>query len=193
MALKESDMRAKVVKMLRSLHACSVENAVGVPGMPDVAFTGGWLELKSVDLPARPDTKVAVEHFTPQQKIWLRKHAAAGGVALMLIKAGPWWLLFDGEMAVQQVGKVPLHRLVDDCIYGWHGTPDKEELVQCLKRICHLVSDCTSSAGDASSTADKLPLNTESLLRSIGRGSSTSPTTRRRSSSRKGLRSASAT
>ena len=69
----ESTMRARVVKALRSLHAVSVENGVGV-GTPDVNCTTCWIELKAVtkaNIPKREDTPVRLPHFTQQQKIWL--------------------------------------------------------------------------------------------------------------------------
>lgn len=172
MALKESTMRGTVVKLLSSMHAVSIENGVGV-GTPDVEYVDGWLELKSVDLPKNPDTPVRVPHFTPQQKVFLRKRTACGGIALLFLKAGPWWLLFDGVTAAEIVGKVSLGALVDRCIVGWQTTPPKQELVSCLKRICRAVKSCTWSDGDESKPSDMPPLNTEFLRSYTGAGKKT--------------------
>lgn len=46
------------------------------------------------------------------------------------------------------VGKVPLHKLVDRCIDGWNGTPDKEEFLACLQKIWDPESDSSSSDGE---------------------------------------------
>lgn len=81
-------MRKIVVKMLQPLHGVSIESGVGI-GVPDVNCVYGWIELKSVDLPVKPDTPVRVKHFTREQKIWLQLREAAGGLALLLLKAGP--------------------------------------------------------------------------------------------------------
>lgn len=135
MASAEKSMRKTLVRILKPLHAFSIENGVGL-GTPDVGFAGGWIECKSLDAPAKPDTPIRAEHFTPQQKIWLTKHWAAGGVALMMAKVGPWWILLDAPTAVELVGKVPLGKLIDECINAWQSTPDRETLVDQLREIC---------------------------------------------------------
>lgn len=137
MALDEGTMRSQVTGLLRKFHAVAVEDACA-KGIPDVNCTLGWLELKSVDLPKKPDTPVRVPHFTQDQKIFLRLRENAGGLAVLLLKASSWWLVFDAETAYEIVGKVPLSILVERCIGGWGRKPRKEELALCL--IQHLDS-----------------------------------------------------
>lgn len=131
MALDEGTMRSQVTGLLRKYHAIAVEDAC-VKGIPDVNCTLGWLELKSIDLPKKPDTPVRVPHFTQDQKVFLRLREHAGGLAVLLLKAGSWWLVFDAETAYEIVGKVPLSTLVDRCIGGWGRKPKKDELAGCL-------------------------------------------------------------
>lgn len=113
----------------------SIENGVGV-GTPDVNCALGWLELKSVNQPASPDTKVHVGHFTKEQRIWLLRRWRAGGCACLLLKVGSWWLLFDPPTAFESVGKLTLNELIARCFDGWQGTPDKETFVGAMIDLC---------------------------------------------------------
>ena len=100
-------MRRNVVKWLKDLDAYPVENPA-YPGTPDVNFLNGWLELKHLpNWPVRANTPVQLGHFTPRQRIWLRKRWRAGGGAWLLLQVGSDWLLFDGDIAAQFVGKGP--------------------------------------------------------------------------------------
>lgn len=132
MASSERDMRKVVVRLLKPLHAVSVENGVGI-GTPDVNCSLGWIELKSVDQPARPGSPVRAPHWTQEQKLWLRAREAAGGLAALLLKVGDWWILLDAETAYEIVGKVPLGRLLDECRFAWRGQPDKNQLIEALR------------------------------------------------------------
>lgn len=135
MASSESTMRQTVNKLLKKFHAVSVENGVGI-GTPDVNCSIGWLELKSVDKPKKPDTVVDCRHFTNEQKIWLLKRWRAGGMACLLLKVGDWWLLFDPQTAYEVVGKVSFDQLVDNCFDGWHRNPTEEDLAGALLELC---------------------------------------------------------
>ncbi len=108
-------MRRNVVMMLKDWDAYPVENPA-FPGTPDVNFLHGWIELKW--LPAWPVNEgvVRIEHFTNQQRIWLRQRwkKAGGGGAWLLLQVKREWLLFAGNTAATFVGNVPrteLHQL----------------------------------------------------------------------------------
>lgn len=133
MALKESDMRAQVVRLLAGANAVAVENGVGV-GTPDVNYVEGWLELKSVDLPKNPDSPIRVPHFSAEQRLWLRRRTEAGGRAHVLLKAGNWWILLSAMTAAESLGTVPLGWLIDHCVDGWAGRPSGDALLEALRR-----------------------------------------------------------
>ncbi len=99
-------MRRNVVKMLRAWDAYPIENPA-FPGTPDVNCTHGWLELKW--LPAWPmhgNTVVQIDHFTNQQRIWLRQRWKNDGSAWLLLQVKREWLLFAGDVAADHVGNV---------------------------------------------------------------------------------------
>ena len=106
-------MRQHLVRVLKTagLDPVSVENPAH-PGTPDLNYADGWLELKWVKrVPAREDTVLALEHFTPQQRVWLLRRWRAGGNVHMLLCCAGEWMLFDGDVAVEVVGKSTLPEL----------------------------------------------------------------------------------
>ena len=106
-------MRQHLVRVLKTagLDPVSVENPAH-PGTPDLNYADGWLELKWVKrVPAREDTVLALEHFTPQQRVWLLRRWRAGGNVHMLLCCAGEWMLFDGDVAVGVVGKSTLPEL----------------------------------------------------------------------------------
>jgi len=125
---RETDMRQFVCRALKRLDANPVENAL-VPGYPDVEFIGGTVELKSIPKwPVRPETPVRVDHFTPKQKGWLRKRTARGGKTWLLLRVGKVWLLFEGEIAADIVGRVPQADLRCAAQAVWESKPSEVEL-----------------------------------------------------------------
>ena len=98
-------MRRNVTKWLKHWDPYPVENPAW-PGTPDVNYLHGWIELKQLpEWPVRTNTPVQVEHFTPQQRIWLKKRCKAGGDAWLLLQVKKEWLLFDGTTAAYVLGK----------------------------------------------------------------------------------------
>lgn len=87
-----------------------VENMVG-PGTPDVYYTlisgdMGWLELKhEKEWPKRATTALKVDHFTPQQRGWLRRHGGFGAKVFVLIQVDKQYFLLDWEEAQNIGGK----------------------------------------------------------------------------------------
>ncbi|MDB5177551.1 MAG: hypothetical protein JWN75_1219 [Candidatus Saccharibacteria bacterium] len=85
-------------------------------GIPDVNYTYGWIELKTIPAwPKRAATVVAIDHFTPEQRVWGIKRWRAGGLSWHLLRVGNGpdadWLLFDGETAGRYVGHVDKEKL----------------------------------------------------------------------------------
>lgn len=126
-------MRGRVVRALRSLDAVAVENPA-YPGTPDVNYIGGWLELKWLRRwPENADTDpVLIRHFTQQQRVWLSRRCRRGGRAWLLLQVGQEYLLFDGEMAAEVVGRAPRGALLRSACKYWPRGLRSSELVECL-------------------------------------------------------------
>lgn len=83
-----------------------IETATAL-GVPDVAYAlrrpkpgsiaaVGWIELKKLDAyPVKPSTAIVLDKLTKDQVDFARDWEAAGGRAFMLLRAPPWYLLFD--------------------------------------------------------------------------------------------------
>lgn len=126
-------MRGRVVQALRSLDALAVENKAR-PGTPDVNYIGGWVELKWLRRWPKNAaiSPVKIDHFTPQQKVWLKKRWRRHGRCFLLLQAaGTQWLLFDGETAAQIVGKATREELTRRALSVTHEF-DPKELIKWL-------------------------------------------------------------
>lgn len=96
------------------LDPVRVENPIH-PGTPDVNLCSGqWIELKCVPgWPARENSLLRISHFTPQQRVWLYKrwkYAPSSTYLLLEVRAERQWLLFDGDVAAQIVGRSTAER-----------------------------------------------------------------------------------
>lgn len=128
--MKESAMRQRVVRALRPLDAFSVENCVRA-GTPDVNFTDGWIELKQVaKRPVRSTTTVRLPHFTPQQRVFLRKRWHVGGKAFVLLLLEGEWFLFDGCWAARCLGDVTYATLKTSALRYWLTGLNETELLE---------------------------------------------------------------
>lgn len=130
-------MRKIVVELLRPFHAISVENGMTHPGTPDVNCALGWAELKATEhWPVGVETVVRLDHdFTPQQRIWHLRRRKAGGVSLVIITVGGDWLVFDGAVAAEHLGKVTKAKLYEVATAAWNRTPTTEDLERCFRRL----------------------------------------------------------
>lgn len=131
--MSEAGMWEAIRPRLKKLDPVRIENVVG-SGTPDVNYNDGWIELKYLDAwPARENTPVRIDHFTPQQKAWLVRRSNAGGKAWLLLKVGKTdWLLFDGMTAARFVGQITKQELYERAhAYSAH-LPTFKELKQWL-------------------------------------------------------------
>jgi len=134
----EKDMRRRVIRVLRPLDAQSVENGC-VPGMPDVNYVHGWIELKSAErFPVGLGVlhgAVDKDHFTPQQRVWLRRRRRAGGEAWLLLKVAHDWFLLDGLWAAEHLGiDATRNDILQNAHRAWVGGLVEKELLACLKK-----------------------------------------------------------
>lgn len=111
-----------------------VENPAG-PGTPDLYVTMNngtmnWIELKHVhQWPKRDNTPVRVDHFTPQQKSFLRRHGKLGANVYVLIQIERDYFLLPWQYALQigELSKEDYLELAKDKIWHWHGRLDYKD------------------------------------------------------------------
>jgi len=136
----EYNYRSTVMKALKRLRSDpqAVENSAN-PGCPDVECLRGWIELKYASAwPKQTDTVVRIDHYTQQQRNFLRRRWNAGGGAWLLLRVGSRGkvenLLFDGLTANEFVGRVPRATLVDLAIMHSYGKIASADLDEMLRR-----------------------------------------------------------
>jgi len=94
-----------------------VENLM-VDGMPDVnmCIDGHefWIELKSPIEPKRPGTPLfgSNHQVTLEQRNWMLRHLAAGGVGFYLISTPKRWMLIPGRHH-DEINKMTVMELLD--------------------------------------------------------------------------------
>lgn len=134
MSTSEQHMRQKVVKALKPLDAISVENPAR-PGTPDVNYIPGWLELKKLDRwPKNADkSPVLIPHYTPQQRVWIKRRWRLGGPVFLLLQVGRTWLLFEGDVAATLVGHLNRSELEERAYRWWPDGLNEAELLECLR------------------------------------------------------------
>jgi hypothetical protein len=125
-------MRGKVVRFLKKWDAISVENRVH-PGTPDVNHVHGWVELKwRRSWPTKPETVVEIDHFTTEQKVWLKRRWRRGGTVYLLLQVRREWLLFTAPMAAQFVGCSTRAELIENALEYTDQGMTEERLKQWL-------------------------------------------------------------
>ncbi len=97
-------------------------------GIPDVSYgskwlnevaVNGWIELKAMrEWPKKMSTIIKLEHFTPEQKAWLRKRGRNGGRCFMLLKVEGDVLLFHWTI-VAKVGEFTRAQMIRECTRYW--------------------------------------------------------------------------
>lgn len=131
----ESNDREDVVGMLKCLHAFPVENSVR-QGTPDVAFIGGWIELKKIaGWPKRAGTIFNIPHYTREQRAFARLWADRGGHSFLLLHVGKSeWVLWKGEDAALLIGQKPTQEVLSYAVQHWTKGLNQQELIQVLRK-----------------------------------------------------------
>ncbi len=115
-----------------------IENLVGI-GTPDVYYTltngtMGWLELKHVDnWPKRQSTVIKIDHFTSEQRNWIRRHGQLGANVFLLLRVEKDYLLFDHE-GCEYVGRETRAGLLSKCVQFWITRLRVDEFVTYLEK-----------------------------------------------------------
>lgn len=130
--MSESGQRSRIIRALKPLHAIPVENRVGI-GTPDVNYADGWIELKWLRRwPKNPDTVVALDHFTIQQRRWLNRRFNLSYNAWLILQVQREWMLFTGRDAADYVGNMSRSGLYRCARVRWTAGLKNKELVECL-------------------------------------------------------------
>lgn len=117
---------------IRRLDPVRIESPI-TPGVPDVNYANGWIELKWVARWPPREGPLRVDHFTQEQRAWLRRRKRAGGRVFLLLKVGTQeWLLFDGAIAAVCIGRSTREQLYEACLARWTRLPKTEELYKWL-------------------------------------------------------------
>lgn len=118
------------------MDGIAVENSAH-PGTPDVAYIGGWIELKEADeWPKRPQTPLRLPHFKPHQRAWAIRHSHKGGVCLMLLKVGKFeWYLLDGLFSAHRLGKITREEIQSASLMVFNHGLDSERFLECLQNL----------------------------------------------------------
>lgn len=125
----EARMRQEVIVVLKPVDPISVENPA-YPGTPDINYVNGWIELKQkAKWPSRARTIVRIEHFTQQQRVWLRRRSMLGGRCHVLLKVGQDWLLIEGGVAAKRLGYTTKNELIRMAEKVWLGGLNRTELL----------------------------------------------------------------
>jgi hypothetical protein len=126
-------MRGNVVRWLKKWDAVSVENRVH-PGTPDVNHVHGWVELKWLRRwPVNSETVVEIDHFSLEQKVWLKRRWRRGGTVWLLLQVHREWLLFTAPEAVKYVGCSTRTELIEHAIEYTDQGMSEEVLKEWLK------------------------------------------------------------
>lgn len=131
--MAERATNRRVMTALRSarLDPHRVENACEA-GTPDINFAWGWIEDKHLRRWPRSGV-VQLPHFTPQQRVWLTNRKRAGGGSWLLLQVGREYLLFDGAVAAEVVGRADEKTLRERAIRVWSKGLVDTEFVECLR------------------------------------------------------------
>jgi len=130
----EASMWTALRPVLKPLHPVRIESHME-PGIPDVNYSQGWVELKYAERWPPRGGPLRVDHFTKEQRGWLVQRRKAGGRAFLLLKVGDEeWLLFDGLVAAAMLGRVKRERLYEVCTARWTRLPRTEEICTWLTK-----------------------------------------------------------
>lgn len=98
-------------------------------GVPDLSYAmndgtrkvQGWIELKCIDKFNNDMNSVTpIKHFTGVQRRWLKTRQEVGGSTWLFLKVGRnTWMLFKGDVAAENVGRVSEYKLREVATGVW--------------------------------------------------------------------------
>jgi hypothetical protein len=148
MATPERNMWTRVIDGLyttigpKHLRLQRIENGTA-NGIPDVMFSakwrrkkrGGWIELKRVrEYPKRSNTPIRIDHFTKEQKLFMRLHGRITGSVYLLLLIESDWYIFD-HVHIDKIGETATRfDLMAMSVHWWPEKCDWRELFEVLVR-----------------------------------------------------------
>ncbi len=109
--------------------------SLGVPDISYCIFNGaskGWIELKYVEAPPkRASTIFRIDHFTREQKAWLRGRGESGDNCWVFLQMGREYYLFDWASA-QLINTLPWFETREYACRGWYDGMNWPSLAQLL-------------------------------------------------------------
>jgi len=130
--MSEGGMWKSIRPVLKPLDPVRIESPI-VPGIPDVNYNLGWIELKYMPRWPVKGGPLRIDHYTKEQRDWAIQRKRAGGKVFLLLKVGRnEWLLFDGVVAALSIGKLNREQLYNAVIARWTRTPRTAEILPCL-------------------------------------------------------------
>lgn len=122
-------------------HLVRIENGTQ-RGCPDVngCIRGYefWWELKEIPQAPRDNkAPLLIDHYTNEQRLWLRARGLAGGRAFLFLrvcKPTPVYLLFDHDYAYQYVGRVSMDELMHGALMA-RTVFEPDEIMLTMKRF----------------------------------------------------------
>lgn len=118
--------------------AVRIENSVRA-GTPDVYFTMkdngrmGWMELKyEPHWPAKDKTPLKINHFTPEQRLFLTIHGRIGANIWLFLQVNQDYFLLSWDVAIK-IGELTRSNLIQEG-YHWPNKLVFPELKKVLKK-----------------------------------------------------------
>lgn len=142
MASRESGLWRKMRKnLLRGRWDESTRHEdTTAAGIADVSFIcggkHGWMELKRIkEWPKRPTTIVRCDHYTPEQRNFLKRKGTHGGNCWLFAQIENDHLLFDWERA-QLFGTLNKEQTLKLANVAWIKNMDWDHFAEILKYGC---------------------------------------------------------
>jgi len=134
----ESGLWKTLSKRMKKEWVADRIECVSLAGVPDVYFTTnsgimGWLELKYAhEWPKRQNTVLRLNHFTTEQRNWIRKHGKQGARVFLLLQVDRDYLLFS-HSECNVVGKTSKRILFRNSIGHWYNSMNINDLLHILE------------------------------------------------------------
>lgn len=111
------------------------KDAVGIPDLSyGLQAVNGWVETKVLNKWPKRGGVVKIDHYTPQQKNWLRIRGRIGGHCFLLLKVDNVYLLFDHETAQAVYTGMTQDEMMCNCLFWSVGELHTQEFLAYLTK-----------------------------------------------------------
>jgi hypothetical protein len=136
--MSEASSRSNLVKKLSPLDAVAIESPSTGIGIPDINYTGGWIECKWMKTwPKSRETRpVRFPHpLTKEQQIWLWRRERKGGTALVCAQVSREWFFWSGlKMKEENLwGNMTRPQMIDEAELYFPNGLNAEILIEYLR------------------------------------------------------------